>query len=320
MLKVGNEVNLSLPFDQNDFIETSVAFASDDWTERFNAILRNQSVKFITREHHLDDDVLFALQGKVIFGSSILRSSTFNSSPYLLTVLSESDKKRAIGGTRSLHNLWPYKETEVNINPDLFHNNYREGDSSPNTAESEDRTPDMLSRKILCLLYAEVVGYNQIEEGKKPYFAHKVWGEIADNFDELLIQPTFLNIWGGKIFSVFSSTRSAIEFAFYLKKIVNGFDWQKEGLLQGVDLKLGLHIGPAYYGINPLTKQNNAYGSHINRALEILNITIPGAIYASEQFASVLALESNEYHFDHVGVVQLNEDLGTQEVYKVLKK
>lgn len=320
MLKQGNEVNISLPFNKDDFIKTSVTFPDPSWLERFEAILENQSIKFITTEPYLDDNVLFALQGKVIFGASILRSSTFKENPYLLTVRSESDMQRAVGGTRALFELWPYKESSVNINTDSFHSNYTEENLPGLVQEPQKPQTDKLDRKILCLLYADIVGYQDIDESKMPYFVHNVWGEIANNYDELLLPPKFINVWGGRIFSVFNSSRSAIEFALYLEKKVKGFDWKSEGLQKEINLKLSLHIGPAYSGINPLTEQNNIYGSHMNRALEILNVTIPGTIYASEQFASVLALESPDYQYDHVGIVQLNENLGNQEIYKISQK
>ena len=82
-------------------------------------------------------------------------------------------------------------------------------------------------------------------------------------------------------------------------------------------MKIGLHAGPVYLGTDPLSKQMNSYGTHIARASSIQAHTLQGTIYASEQFSAVLTLESEKYDFEHVGVIDLGNDLGLQEIYKI---
>jgi hypothetical protein len=115
MAEAGGTVNVLLPFDVADFVEQSVSFAGEHWVERFQVLVRKFPVTFMTRENYAGDDALFSLQGKVILGSAVLQSKSFQSEPVLLTVLSQADLTIKEGGTRNVTNNWPYPATHVNV-------------------------------------------------------------------------------------------------------------------------------------------------------------------------------------------------------------
>ena len=81
------------------------------------------------------------------------------------------------------------------------------------------------------------------------------------------------------------------EYALTLQEIVCGTDWTAFGLPSEMSIRIGLHAGPVYEGINPLTGTTTFYGSHVNRAARLESVTVPRQVYATEQFAALLTAE-----------------------------
>ena len=87
-LEVGAEVNIVLPFDREDFVETSVAPGGDGWETRFrDALSRAARVIMATEERHLDDDVLFEHAALLLEGLCVLRAAQLEASPSLLCLV-----------------------------------------------------------------------------------------------------------------------------------------------------------------------------------------------------------------------------------------
>jgi class 3 adenylate cyclase len=88
-----------------------------------------------------------------------------------------------------------------------------------------------------------------------------------------------------------------------------------------VDLRTGLHAGPVFEVIDPLTGRPNLYGAHVNRAARIEPITVPGEIYASEQFVALLLSETaarrgaEPWEIEYVGTLSLAKAYGAQKLY-----
>jgi class 3 adenylate cyclase len=57
-------------------------------------------------------------------------------------------------------------------------------------------------------------------------------------------------------------------------------DWSKKGL-RSLNLRIGLHAGPVYSCIDPVTQRTNYIGAHVSRAARIEPITPVGQVYAS---------------------------------------
>ena len=74
LLELGGEVNIFLPFAMSDFLETSVEFAGKEWVDRFNSLISRAGVNFITEEKYFGDEDLYHFLGKVLIGSTILRT------------------------------------------------------------------------------------------------------------------------------------------------------------------------------------------------------------------------------------------------------
>ena len=145
--------------------------------------------------------------------------------------------------------------------------------------------------------------------------------EISNCIKSLKKKPEVLNTWGDSIFFVYENPRDLVLFAFSLKNIITKTDWASRNLPPEINIRIALHAGPVFLGEDPISGKLNAYGSHVNRAARIEPVTIQGCIYASEQFAALLAIEApNEFVIDHVGIIELPKKFGEQEIYQIRER
>ena len=72
-------------------------------------------------------------------------------------------------------------------------------------------------------------------------------------------------------------------------------------------------------GFDPILKRQNFFGSHVNIAARIEPITPPGAVYVSEQFASLLmASNAADFACDYMGHLALAKGFwGLYRIYRL---
>ena len=112
-----------------------------------------------------------------------------------------------------------------------------------------------------------------------------------------------------------------MQFASVVNDIILTTNWSERNLPESTNIRIALHVGPVFKGIDPITDKGNAYGTHINRTARMEPVTLPGCIYASEQFASTLIVETRDkYKYEYVGIIELPKKFGKQEIYSVSRK
>ena len=127
-----------------------------------------------------------------------------------------------------------------------------------------------------------------------------------------------INTWGDAIILCHPEAESIFHMASGIKNMFADKDARNFDLPEGLNIRIALHSGPAFFATDPLTGEPNVYGTSINRAARMEPVTIPGSIYASDQFAACLKLSSKEdLEFNHVGIIELPKGFGKQEVYQI---
>ena len=126
-----------------------------------------------------------------------------------------------------------------------------------------------------------------------------------------------LNTWGDAIILCHPDNDAIMQIACSIQ------DWFAEdntnflSLSKDLNIRIALHRGPVFLATDPLTGKPNVYGSSINRTARMEPVTLPGNIYASDQFAASLKLETqNKYIYQHVGIVELPKDLESKKCIK----
>ena len=325
LLERGGRANVVLPFKEEDFIGTSVAFAGGQWEKRFRAILKRATVYRATAEGYFGGDDIYRFLGRIIIGKCLLRCAELSADPMLVTVATPGSERKA-GGVIDTIEQWPQSYRRINVDPARFI------DSADATFGSPCPDPDVpakLLRKgrslpyqvrhtIKCILFADIVGYSKIEEEQTPFFMHEIFGVISDRLTSLDQPPEIINTWGDAIFIVYERAEHIIQMAMQLRAIFIGTDWSKKGLPEDLNIRIALHAGPIFVAVDPIRDEINGYGSHINRTARIEPITLPGSIYASSEFAALLKVETGDaYQYEYVGRLELPKNAGLQDVYHI---
>jgi class 3 adenylate cyclase len=306
MLDRGAEVNVVLPFAKSDFVETSVRFAGEGWVERFErALERAASVQYVTAERHLGDDRLFGFGNRFMSGLALLRARSFSAEPWLIALWDGADG--STGGTADAIGRWPFPERARLIGG---------GGGEPARAAPE---PPPSARAIKCLLFADMVGFSKLNEEDTPGFV-ELLRRVAARMEASGRKPEFLNTWGDAIFAVTGTAEEMVGYALDLRASLRAAR-SSGGVPSHVDLRTGLHAGPVFEVTDPLTGRPNLYGAHVNRAARIEPITVPGEIYASEQFVALLLSETavrrgaEPWEIEYVGTLALAKAYGAQKLY-----
>jgi tetratricopeptide (TPR) repeat protein len=294
MAGLNRELNIFLPFRIPDFIDVSLKFAGETWVDRFKALIETHPVKIISEDSYSGYDPLFHFQSKVIFGSALLRSQSQQNKTTLLTVLSETDLKKKIGGTNYSLSLWPFRDKHVNINPDLFVSGEVVNDSSSAPEAAHQSLPN---RKIWHHMALDVSGLT-------PLFIDKIHKEIIRlNSDALPFRSTEIS----NVLTVYSfeSEFGAFDLMTHVETLIKGFP-------KGQVPSIHFHSG--------LTSETHGTfsGEGIETTIELSQLNIPG-IRATENVAAMLALQANQYDLEFAGVVGL-ESKNKLAIYRIGKQ
>jgi MAP3K TRAFs-binding domain len=280
MADLGGEVNIFLPFNREDYIRESVAFAGDHWVERFERLEKMFPVNYVTHDRYDRHDDLFSFQNRIILGSAALRATMNFTTPTLLTVLSETDMKRKEGGTRDTIALWPFPDRWINVNPDrllpIVNTTVNKNEYRPLPLDRSG------TRHILYLILADLPGASAYE--KETY-----WKALKEIQDHLLLKPE-LSFVDEQMVVAFRQPNSAME-------LVKGFAGYKKLVGSNQAPRISLHAGS-------FDIEDGRIGSDRKAALaDLHSATPPGVISAYGRFAAATTLISESWILDFAGVV-----------------
>jgi class 3 adenylate cyclase len=322
----GGETNVVMPFDRADFFASSVGYAGEEWVERVQkAIAGSTSVDLATRGGHGGDDLLFLYANSLIMGKALLRARLLETDAHLLAVWDGKDTRRT-GGTSQFIDSWTRtgraltvidSRTGQQVQPRQQRAAVRPARAARSLPGAPGRrAPPVVRRGIVAMLFADLVGYSRLGEEQFPRYIESFLGAAADRLRDRGCRPVFRNTWGDAILLVFRDLRGAAEYALALRDMVRTTDWQERGLPSDLAIRIGLHAGPVYYAREPVAGRLNFFGTHVNQAARIEPITSPGNVYASEQFAALLAGEPREgLDCRYVGVIVLPKEFGSFPIY-----
>lgn len=295
MEEEGGEVNIFLPFNKEDFIRESVAFAGDRWVERFETLMNKHTVHYVTHEGYDNHPDLFSMQSKVVLGSTLLRRGMIHSDAFLLSVLSDYDFSKLEGGTRDNMSLWPFQDKIINISPD----NYLSGSGGDKKEPSKNKP----ATSVRPALYTLVIDSEQ--EGGWKDVLEKIQGAM----EVAVVPPLASCVKDSKLIIGFPALRPLWDFISVL------------GKTKGVSLsmlRLSINGGPIalddFHEKDPIQYKAMS-GVHVETALNEHQFSIPGYCIALSPIAYELPLYKVEIEL----LSRVNMEKGeVVEVFKVL--
>jgi hypothetical protein len=294
IIEEGGELHILMPFEKEEFIQTSLKFAGDEWVNRFERIISKYPVTFLTHDKYGGNDDLFSLVGKFIFGSAILRSQTYHQEPNLLTVLSEYDLKQKAGGTRDTIQMWPFPLRHININPD---NMFRPEEIIPGTPTGfKPVVSKITARPILYLAHVDLINLNPVEKEKVEKAVNTFREDQQQTFNLILLADESLVL-------AFDSDVTLMDLVRNIWNTTAPFKSERP-------FKIGLHAGPVYI-------ENTDQDASLKLLKSISQFTQKATICSSLNFASVLSLHPRKFQLDYVGVIKPAEEADSSELYQV---
>jgi hypothetical protein len=234
---------------------------------------------------------LFMYQSKIIMGSALLRSLRNQNKVTLLTVLSQTDLHRKLGGTNSSLRLWPRPDAHVNINPDL----YTAGLPPPEKSDATLPAFETISgRRILTLLSIDLSHASALhkDEIRKLIDAH-----LADAIG-------FLRQEIGKDHQMIFGHESESE----VFDLIAFLYTSARQTLRGPELHLLVHSGLGY-------NDGNVVKGEVIDVLTAMSQEKSGRILVTEEVAALMCLNPKRFHLAYSGI--LTHDSISRTVYEV---
>ena len=322
----GATSHVVLPFAAAAFIRDSVAIAeSGDWPARFEKTIAAAAEVVVASDQRLGAGGASYEYGlRMLDGLAGVRADELDTVVRCLAVW-DGREGDGPGGTAAAVEHWRAAGRNVDVidaarllrdhaSPSLVVNSGAE-------AVAPLPAPSAFEPQIVAMLFADVAGFSKMSDAELPLFVEHVLGLMATGLDALPEPPLLTNTWGDGLYVAFRSMRAAGRFALWLRDAIRSADWVSRGFATSIDIRIGLHAGPAYACDDPVTRRRNFIGAHVSRAARIEPITPPGEVYASRAFAALARAEgATEFTCRYVGPTPLAKGHGTFPMYVVTER
>ncbi len=312
VLQRGAPLTVVLPVPVDVFLQSSVRRFGRAWVRRCERCLGEAAdILEASTDRVLLSGASINLASSIAMGLARLRAEMLATDPVQLLVLDRSDPARDFGTARD-GDIWQGAALQQKV---IEVRRKRAGSSPqpPLEAEASDYRPAMRA-----MLFADVVGSSRIAEDTVPGFVEAVLKPMA--LAARATSPAYLDSWGDGLFLAYSGSCDAAEAASQLMQAFKAIDLSEQGLPDQLDLRIGLHFGPAHQGRDPLLDRDSLFGTQVSLAARIESTAMPGTICASEAFAAVLAMEQDgEFRCEPVGLKTVDPQLPPVRLYSLRK-
>lgn len=305
VLARGGECHIVLPQAPENFKDDSVAPAGGDWLRRFDTLLM-RAARTVVLGESAADDLAYVYANRGMLG--LARAHSQQVDGRLRGLALWDGAPGPAGGTSSAIADWRSAELELVI-VEVAHRS-----AAQPGAPGIKRLP----RRIVSMLFADAVGFSKLADAQIPAFMDIFLGGVARTLQESGIAPLYKNTWGDGLYLCFGSTLDAGRYSLVLRDYMNSVDWSARGLPAGMNVRIGLHCGPAYEMFDPVTGRTGYSGAHVSRAARIEPITPPGEVFASQDFAMMAHYErSSSFRCEYVGNMPQAKGYGQYATYSV---
>lgn len=184
--------------------------------------------------------------------------------------------------------------------------------------------PRVLRKKrTVHLLFLDVEGYSSLRSDREfKAFLEQVLPEIGQILRKY--SPDYVNSWGDAIFAIFRTTIDATKCGLDLRDYFRNTNWDNYGITRALSCRVALHTGGVYFGYDAVQKRLGVAGYNVNLAARIEPITVPGQVFASETFVSILRedLEADKdqtIEFGSLGHTALAKEWGVRTIFRIFR-
>lgn len=313
----GGDNYIVLPFPAEQFIEHSVRIGGEYWVERFQRqIAAARNVYVLGSESTVSNEFYFRHASQMALGFARLKARELDAELRGLSVWDGAPNPHS-GGTGVAVQDWRASGIKVDV-------------ITPPSSASVLRIPDVrghgkhgtaFTPEIRAMLFGDVAGFSKLRESQMPAFVAEFLALVGEVKTAMTNWIQLANTWGDGIYMVFRRAEHAGVFALALRDRVVEKDWGAVGLPGDLSLRIGLHAGPVYACIDPVTLRPTVIGKNVVRTARIEPITPPGGIYTSQEFAALAAFEnSDQFRCEYVGKIPAAKAYGEYPTFCLFPK
>jgi adenylate cyclase len=309
-LERGVELHAVLPFAEEDFIAQSVRPGGEPWVERYRAC-RDSAASVIAASgmDYFGDAAQYGYGSRIAMGLARLRARHLGAEAVQVAVWdgAESDGPAGTGADVA---VWRRQGGRtIVLDP---------GQVERGLVRPPPRVASRYDRAVAAILFTDFAGFSALAETALPAFWDGVMRRVAEVLDAHSDDVVCRNSWGDALYAVTTSASEAARIALELQDALATFDYASLGLDGGGGMRIGVHYGPAYRTIDHITGRTTFYGTEVSKAARIEPVTPPGAVFATEPLAAILALEAGElFACRYVGRIALAKKYGEYPMYRL---
>ena len=312
-LAKGIELHAVLPFAEEDFLEQSVKPGGGSWLERYRAC-RDAAASVIVASamEYFGDPAQFGYASRIAMGLARLRAGHLGGEAIQLAVW-DGVAVEGPAGTGADVAAWRAMGGRcVVLDP---------GPVARGLRRPPPRVEPRYERALAAILFTDFAGFSTLAEAALPAFWDGVMRRVAEVLERHGDVVLGRNSWGDALYAVTASAPAAAEIALELQDALAAFDYATLGLDGTGGMRIGVHYGPAWRATDPITGRTTFYGTEVSKAARIEPVTPPGAVFATEPLAAILALEAADlFTCRYVGRIPLAKKYGDYPMYRLSRR
>ncbi len=312
LLDRGVELHVVLPFDEEDFLLQSVRPGGAGWEARYwRCRERAASVALASPMAYFGDPAQYGYASRTAMGLARLRADHLAAECVQLAVW-DGIASDGPAGTGADVAAWRAAGERTRI--------VDPGPVDRQLVRPDPRATTPYERALAAILFTDFKGFSTLSEAALPAFWEGVMGVVAEVLDAQGDAVECRNSWGDALYAVLASAPVAAEVALQLQDRLARFDYATLGLDGAGGMRIGAHYGPAYKTMDRITGRLTYYGTEVSKAARIEPVTPPGAVFVTEPFAAILALEGGgRFCCRYVGRIALAKKYGDYPMYRLTR-
>jgi adenylate cyclase len=306
----GVPLHVVLPFDEADFIAQSVRPGGEGWEARFQACLaRAASVVQASEMAFFGDPRQYGYGSRMAMGLARLRAAHLGGESIQVAIW-DGVPSHGPAGTGTDVAAWKGHEGRSRI--------IAPGAVDRDLVRPPPANAGAYERALAAILFTDFKGFSTLKESALPAFWDGVMRAVAEVLDNHESEVACRNSWGDALYAVLTGAPAAAEVALELQDRLAQFDYATLGLDGSGGMRIGAHYGPAFKTIDHITGRTTFYGTEVSKAARIEPVTPPGAVFVTEPFAAILALEARDrFQCRYVGRIALAKKYGDYPMYRL---
>ncbi|MCX7314472.1 MAG: TRAFs-binding domain-containing protein [Alphaproteobacteria bacterium] len=316
-LERGIELNVVLPFKQDDYLKYSVRPGGEPWVERFhNCLKRAASVTLASFDEYVGDPAQYTYGSSVAMGLGHLRARHLQTDTVQLAAF-DGVSAAGLAGTATDIATWKKFGGETSV---IAFDRAAASHTMRPAIEQKTEKDGPLSRQMRSIIFTDVHGFSKIPESRIPRFWSGIMSRCAATIARFDKNVLYRNTWGDALYLVIDHIAAAADLALSLHDCVTTEDANDLGLGHAPKLRVALHHGPLFEGIDPVCGQKTFFGSEVSRTARIEPVTPLGAVYATEPFAAILAMQAgSQFACNYAGRIELAKGYGAFRMYRLTR-